>query len=44
MTSSFIFRHSQATQAPADFAKQLATHAHFDFQNVKNANTSWELV
>jgi hypothetical protein len=44
MTSLFIFRHSQAAQAPAYFATQLATHAHFDFQNVKNANTSWGLV
>jgi hypothetical protein len=30
--------------APANFAAKLATHAHFDFQNVKNANASWELV
>jgi hypothetical protein len=44
MTSLFIFRHSQAAQAPAYFAAQLATHAHFDFKNVQNANASWELV
>jgi hypothetical protein len=44
MAFSFIFWHSQAAQAPANFAAQLATHAHFDFQNVKNANTSWELL
>lgn len=44
MTSSFIFQPSQAAQAPANFAVKLATHAHFDFQNVKNTNASWELV
>jgi len=44
MTSLFIVRHSQAAKAPANFAAQLATHAHFDFQNVKNDNTTWELT
>jgi len=44
MTSSFIFQPSQAAQAPANFAVKLATHAHFDFQNVKNANPSLEVV
>jgi hypothetical protein len=44
MTSSFIFRHSQAVDAPANFAAKLATLAHFDFRNVQNANASWELV
>jgi hypothetical protein len=44
MTSSIISRHSQAAQAPANFAAKLATLAHFDFQNVKNTNISWELV
>ena len=44
MTSSFISRHSQAAQAPANFATQLATYAYFDFQNVKNANPSLEVV
>ncbi len=44
MTSSFIFGHLQAAQDPANFAAQLATHKHFDFQKVKNTNTSWELL
>jgi len=44
MTSSFVSLHSQAEQVPAKISAQLATLAQFDFQNVKNANTSWELV
>ena len=38
------FLYFVTASASSNFDAQLANHANFDFQNVKNANTSWELA
>ena len=44
MTSLIIFQQLKAAQVPENLASQLVSLARFDFQNVKNVNTSWERV